>query len=163
MRKIFKTILIFILFSSSYFYSQEIRFKDFRGIYLSPGVNISWDFNGNFIIGPKVSLGILNKGMFYNLTLGILSSKNNIIYPYYYMEGQIGKVSEITQSEFPLLSGFGIGVGYHTNDSNDKISYKLSLFSGYIVFINASVLYRNKIYSDLGFETVLPIPIKSIK
>ncbi|MDT3697744.1 MAG: hypothetical protein ROY99_15320 [Ignavibacterium sp.] len=69
-----KTVLlittVFIL-SSTEFYSQD------GSVYLSPGMGISWDLNSNFIFSPKFSVGYLENGKFYNITIGRASSSNN--------------------------------------------------------------------------------------
>lgn len=109
-------------------------------------------------------MGILKNGSFYNITFGILNSKDKVIYPYYYIECQYGKSSEYLEPNgFILMKGIGAGLGLHTNGENKRIFYKVSLFSGDIIFINASLLYDDKICPDLGFETVLPVPIFDIK
>ena len=128
--------------------------------YISPGIEISWNLNGEFIFRPKLSFGIFDNGNFYNITIGYASSKNGKVYPYYFLEGQFGKLSEPMKfRKLQLFNGFGLGIGIHTN-SNDAISYKASLFTGYGLFANASfLLYKEKLYPDLGLEAVLPIPI----
>jgi hypothetical protein len=155
-------IVSFIFFiSTSYLHSQEIRYRNFSGFYASPGVDFSWNFHGNFIIGPKISFGLLKEGKFYNITFGFLTSKDSILYPYYYLEGQVGASSESTK--LLILSGLGLGIDFHPNDIDNKISYKMSLFTGDIVFLNASILYNKKFYPDVGFETVLPFPVVGLK
>ena len=160
MRKIIITISLFLFFNQ-YLYSQE--FKINNTFYISPGVNIAWDFDGHFIIGPKVSLGYFYKLTFYNLTFGYMSSKNNDLYPIYYIEGQVGAWPDMFESKnIMLFVGLGWGIAIHEKlDKN--ISFKLSLFGGDIIFLNASFLFNKGLYPNLGTETVLPIPITTIK
>ena len=160
MRKIIITISLF-LFLNQHLYSQELKINN--TFYISPGVNIAWDFDGHFIIGPKVSLGYFYKLTFYNLTFGYMSSKNNDLYPIYYIEGQVGAWPDMFESKnIMLFVGLGWGIAIHEKlDKN--ISFKLSLFGGDIIFLNASFLFNKGLYPNLGTETVLPIPITTIK
>ena len=65
--------LILTAILTKYTYSQEIKYEDLSAIYISPGLDIAWNFEGDFIIGPKISVGLIRKGIFYNLTLGLSS------------------------------------------------------------------------------------------
>jgi len=163
MKQISISLILAILLLSKIF-SQDLSFRNYSGYYVSPGVNISWDFSGAFIIGSKLSIGILKNGSFYNVTFGILNSNDKARYPYYYIECQYGVSSQYLESKgVILLNGIGAGIGIHTNGEEKIISYKVSLFSGNTIFINASFLYDKKINPDIGFEAVLPFPVISLK
>ena len=158
--------LILTAVLTKHIYSQEIKYEDLSAIYISPGLDIAWNFEGDFVIGPKISVGIVRKGAFYNLTFGLSSSKDKIIYPHYYIEAQCGYSSIITAhntQQFLLLTGFGFGIGIHSKDTKNNISYRLSVFSGDIIFLNANVFYTDRFYPEIGLEGVAPIPAIGLK
>ncbi len=137
--------------------------NDDKIFYVSPGLTISWNFSGEFILSPKISFGVYENKTFYNLTFGYSSSKNENLFPYYFIEGQIGKLSDPMEfKKIQLFTGLGIGLNIHTNTNYD-ISYRASLFSGYGFFAKASFLYKDKLIPDLGLETVLPIPLNKFE
>lgn len=153
MLKRFSMLSCVIIFASNIYAFEENIF------YISPGFCISWNLKGEMILSPKLSLGIYEKGTFYNITLGYSSSEDVKLFPYYFIEGQIGRLSNTMEfRKIQLLTGLGMGIGIHKG-KGDPVSYRTSLFSGYMVFAKASFVYKEKIHPDLGLETVLPIPL----
>jgi hypothetical protein len=153
MKRILLIVSMFI-FSSAEFYSQN------GSIYLSPGIGISWDLNGNFVFSPKFSVGYLENSKFYNITIGRTSSSNNEVYPYYYVETQFGVLSKPMEfRKLQLFTGGGIGVNLHLNEVNNSISFRASAFTGYGAFIKATIITKEKVNADFGLEAVMPIPL----
>ena len=153
MKKILLIITVFII-STTEFYSQD------GSIYLSPGIGISWDLNGNFIFNPKFSVGYSENGKFYNVTIGRTSSSYNEVYPYYYIETQFGVLSKPMEfRKLQLFTGGGIGINLHLNQQNSSTSFRASVFTGYGAFIKATIITKENINADFGLEAVLPIPL----
>ena len=157
LRQIMKRILLIIsifIVSSTEFYSKD------GTIYLSPGVGISWDLNGNFIFSPKFSVGYLENSKFYNITIGRATSSDNEVYPYYYVETQFGVLSKPMEfRKLQIFTGGGIGINIHPNNRNNSISFRASAFTGYGAFIKATIITKENINADFGIEAVLPIPL----
>ena len=131
--------------------------------YLSPGLGLSWDLNGHFILSPKISAGFLQNGKFYNLTIGRSSSSDEHNYPHYYVEVQLGQLT--TPSDYKktqLFYGGGVGFTIPANDTSAGVSFRASMFTGYLLFLNASILFNEKIQTELGGQVVLPIPLKRV-
>ena len=153
MKRILLITLVFII-SSVEFYSQD------GSVYLSPGVGISWDLNGNFIFSPKFSVGYLENGKFYNITIGRASNSNDEVYPDYYFETQFGVLSKPMEfRKLQLFTGCGIGINLHPNLPNSSISFRASAFTGYGAFVKATIITKENINTDFGLEAVLPIPL----
>ena len=147
-------IALVVLFASSVCYSQN------GSIYLSPGVGISWNLNGNFIFSPKFSIGYLENSKFYNITVGIATNSNNEVFPYYFIETQFGVLSQPMEfRKLQLFTGGGIGINLHPNHRNNSISFRASAFTGYGAFIKATIITKENINADFGLEAVLPIPL----
>lgn len=145
--------LIFLLLPFDLYPQDEI-------IYVSPGISISWDLNGNFIVSPKVSFGFLRDDVFYNITLGRTASSSDKTASYYFAETQFGILSnpmEFRRVQF--FSGGGIGVNYHPNNQENTFSFRASAFIGYCAFLKATVITKDSINADFGLEAVLPIPL----
>jgi hypothetical protein len=131
--------------------------------YISPGLGFSWDFNGHFILSPKISAGVLQNGIFYNLTIGRSSSSGANNYPHYYVEVQTGQLT--TPSDYKktqLFYGGGFGFTIPAIDTGAGVSVRASVFTGYLLFLNASILFNERIQTELGGQVVLPIPLKSV-
>jgi hypothetical protein len=128
--------------------------------YVSPGLGFSWDLQGHFILSPKVSFGVLQRGYFYNITLGMSSCSGEQMYPHYFLEGQCGALSEPSEhKKTQLCYGGGIGLTIPTDKSESGAYYRITAFTGYLVFLNATVLFKERIQTELGGQVVLPIPI----
>ena len=131
--------------------------------YVSPGIGLSWNFSGQFILSPKLSIGMLQNIFIYNITFGWALSKADDHYPYYYIEAQTGSYDILTRAvQFPLCTGLGIGVAFHTSGSQTKTYFKASVFTGFFLFARASFIYDNEWYPDIGLEPVIPLPLSQI-
>ena len=132
--------------------------------YISPGLGFSWDFNGHFIFSPKVSVGIFGNGIFYNITIGRSSSSDEKIYPHYYVEVQSGKLTEPSDhKKTQLFYGGGIGFTIPISKNDSSVSFRVSAFTGYLLFLNVTVIHMEKIQTELGGQVVLPIPLKGVE
>jgi hypothetical protein len=127
--------------------------------YVSPGLGFSWDFRGHFILSPKVSIGVLQRGFFYNIALGMSSSSDEKIYPHYFVEAQCGQLTDPEYRKIQLFYGGGIGLTIPTSNTESGVSFRVSAFTGYLVFLNATILFKGKIQTELGGQVVLPIPL----
>jgi hypothetical protein len=132
--------------------------------YVSPGLGFFWDFAGHFILSPKLSVGVLQNGIFYNITVGRSSSSDEKYYPNYYVEVQCGKLTEpMEYRKTQLFYGGGIGLTIPASDNESNVSFRVSAFTGYFVFLNATILFREKLQTEIGGQVVLPIPLKGIE
>jgi hypothetical protein len=141
-----------------------IQYANSQTPYISPGLGFSWDFGGHFILSPKVSIGVLQNGVFYNITVGRSTSSDEKIYPHYFVEAQCGQLSEPSDyKKTQLFYGGGIGLTIPTSNNDSGVSLRVSAFTGYMVFLNATVLFKDKIQTELGGQIVLPIPLRKIE
>lgn len=146
-------LLITIIILASHFslYSQD------ETSYISPGVTIAWDLNGNFVFSPKLSFGYYKNKAFYNITLGISTSRANF---FYFVEPQFGILSKLSEEKkTQIFSGAGVGINYHPKETSNPFSFRTSAFCGYIVFLKATLITKDSVNADFGLETVLPIPL----
>jgi hypothetical protein len=126
-------------------------------------LGLSWNFNGNFILSPKVSIGYLQNGLFENITLGYSFSTEKNMYPHYYVEGQLGKLTQPSDyKKMQVFYGGGIGLTIPTSSRESGVSLRASVFTGYLLFLNATFLFNNNIQTELGLQLVAPVPLKSI-
>jgi len=126
--------------------------------YISPGYGVSWDFSGHFVSSPKISIGMLAEGgIYYNITVGESFSSNERNYPNIYVETQCGK----WVSESSIIGG-GIGLTFPNNNNNSRISFRVSACTGFIGFLNATILISDNIQTEIGGQVVLPIPLGTI-
>jgi hypothetical protein len=58
--------------------------------YISPGLTFSYDFTGNILISPKISIGMFSHLNFVNITIGGVSPLKGNQYSYFYFEPQFG-------------------------------------------------------------------------
>jgi hypothetical protein len=152
--KTFLTILLVIILCINKISAQDAT------LYISPGIGLSWDLNGNFIISPKLSIGYYSDSKFINLTVGRVSGNNNLVYPYYFIEGQYGVLSEPMEfRKLQLFSSIGVGINIHSNEEYRSVSFRSSLFFGYGAFLKATIITKEKINADIGIEAVAPIPM----
>jgi hypothetical protein len=132
--------------------------------YVSPGIGIAWDFHGHLVISPKISVGINNNGTFYNLTFGIASSIDASLYPHYFIECQAGVLSEpLGFRKAQLFYGGGIGLTIPSSGQGKKPSMRVSLFTGFMFFLNVNILFTDTVRTDIGGQVVLPIPLKKVE
>ena len=144
-------IALIILISHFSLYSQD------ETSYISPGVTIAWDLSGNFILSPKLSFGYFKNKVFYNITLGFSASKDNF---FYYIEPQFGVLSKLSEAKkTQIFSGAGVGINYHPEKTSNPLSFRTSVFCGYIAFLKATIITKDSVNVDFGLETVLPIPL----
>jgi hypothetical protein len=131
--------------------------------YISPGLGVSWDFHGHFIVSPKLSIGIGNNNTFYNLTIGRSTSSETTKYPHIFIEVQTGHLTEpLDYRMIQLYLGGGIGLTIPTGSSSTGVSLRGSLFGGYGLFINTTILFEEKIRTELGLQLVAPIPLGEV-
>ena len=158
--KIKTLLLLFIVFLSF----TNIYANGNKIFYVSPGADVSWDLDGEFIFSPKISIGFYENKTFYNLTLGYVSSENVKLYPYYYIEPQFGKLSDPMEfRKLQIFTGLGLGVAIHNKATGSNISLRASLFSGFGLFVKSSFLYSETLYTDIGLEAILPIPLSKFE
>lgn len=132
--------------------------------YISPGVNLGYDFNSHFTCGLKVSLGVYENLQFINFTFGrsfALNKKST--YPVRnYFDIQYGKLSDtIGERKIQLFYGGGIGVVI-SNENGKQYTYpRLTTFTGNLLFLNCDIYFikMRKVEPDLGFQLVLPVPL----
>lgn len=125
----------------------------------SPGFSISLDIKGNVLFSPKISFGLYKNMQFINITLGRVSSCSEGS-SYYYIEPQIGSLSKpLEYRKIQIFYGLGLGIAYLDDNKSDKIAFRGSLFTGFGLFLNASFLIGRELNTDLGIQTVLPIPL----
>ena len=130
--------------------------------YFSPGITISWNLQGEFIISPKLSLGIYGDSRFYNITFGRSSGGTGDVYPHYFVEAQIGRLtppSSFRMAQVFWGGGLGITIPQY---QKSNISLRCSAFTGYLVFVNLTTLFVDGIHPDIGAQFVLPIPLTQI-
>jgi hypothetical protein len=141
---------------------MAIQFAHSQTTYISPGIGFSWDFNGHFILSPKISIGVLQNGIFYNITFGRSSSSMQKIYSHYFVEVQCGKLTAPSDwAKTQLFYGGGLGLTIPSGESEPGVSFRATLFTGYWAFLNATFLFKEKIYTEVGGQIVLPFPIAS--
>lgn len=56
---------------------------DNQTVYVSPGISISWNLEGNFSFSPKISIGYYENQNFTNLTVGYCPMSNDGISPFW--------------------------------------------------------------------------------
>lgn len=141
---------------------MAIQFAHSQTTYLSPGIGFSWDFRGHFILSPKISIGVLQNGIFYNITAGRSSSSMQKIYPHYFIEVQCGNLTAPSDwAKTQLFYGGGLGLTIPSGNSESGVSFRTTLFTGYIVFLNTTFLFKENIYTEFGGQVVLPAPLES--
>ncbi len=140
-----------------------ISFANSQIPYISPGLGCSWDFSGHFILSPKVSIGVIQNGIFYNITVGRSSSSYDKYYPHYFVEAQCGKLTEPSDyKRTQLFYGGGIGLTIPTKNAESGVSLRVSAFTGFMAFLNATIIIKDKVQTELGGQVVMPIPLKHI-
>jgi len=145
-------ILALFLFPLTRIWSQSIP-------YISPGVTLSYNFNGSLVFSPKISVGLVENGNFINLTLGKSWSTDPKTYPHSFVEFQYGTLSFNLKFRNQKLF-LGGGVGFSLPSKEDKpASFRLTLFGGFFYFLNMSFLFMEQTQYELGGQVVLPIPI----
>jgi len=129
-------------------------------IYLSPGITLSINTNGYFVISPKLSLGIVENGGFCNITYAKAWSNDTTAYPHSFIEFQYGTQSpKLEFRKQYLFVGGGIGITIPSSPSWKKPSMRFTIFTGFLYYLNATILFTEPIQSDFGGQIVLPIPL----
>lgn len=153
MRKFFLPFLAAILMAN-------VSLASNKTYYVSPGIGISWDLQGNLTISPKLSVGYLENGNFYNLTVGRNFVQGNDTKSYYYLEGQAGVLSEPMEfRKIQVFSGVGLGFNYYPGRTDRSLAFRASAFSGFGGFLKATVTSDQQYRADFGLEGVLPVPL----
>jgi hypothetical protein len=155
MRK-FITILIFVVIVTSKAIGQPEKIT-----YLSPGIGFSWNFNGEYTISPKLSLGNAKGLAFNNITLEFrrvfTSQKDDeLSLNIEYQQGKRDKLL-ILNSGTSLITGSGYGISIPLHGIEYLPSIRVSVFAGYIIFIKSTIMISNKVQGDVGLEGALPI------
>lgn len=150
-------LFVFVLVSASPTKSESI-------IYVSPGIGFAWSLDGAFIFHAKVSVGVFNSGIFYNITLGSASSADKSAYPHLYAEAQSGILLPPSMDGHTthLFYGGGVGITFPAGKT-ENVSWRFSAFAGSLLFLNVNVLLLDTPRTDIGGEIVLPIPINGVK
>jgi len=125
--------------------------------YLSPGIQISWNFCSSILVGVKISFGkMVEEEYYYNLTIGrkSLLGKNKLHTDsdYLYCEIQGGSFL----GYYPLSAGAGLGATIFTENKKINVYPKLTLFGGAGIFMTFDYI-SGKNFTDIGLEAVLPI------
>ena len=129
-------------------------------IYLSPGITFSINTNGYFVVSPKLSLGILANDGFYNITYAKAWSSDTSAYPHSLIEFQYGTQSpKLEFRKQYLFVGGGIGITIPSSPTGNKPSMRFTIFTGFLYYLNTTILFTNPIQSDFGGQVVLPIPL----
>ena len=132
--------------------------------YLSPGITFSFNFDGYFIVSPKISIGFVENGSFYNITYGKSWSSDTSAYPHYFIEFQSGAIStQLKYGKQNLFVGGGVGVTIPSAKTNHNPSFRITIFSGFMYFLNATFLLSDPFQSEIGGQVVLPIPLFKIR
>ena len=156
MRRFYYLCIIIIL----YFTSLQAEVLP----YISPGFTLSINFSGHVIFSPKVSVGLAENGRFYNITFGKSFSSDTNIYPNRFVELQFGSLSEhFEYRKQSLFIGGGIGFTFPSSKIKHTPFMRVSVFTGFLCFINATVLFKDTVEVDLGPQFVLPLPLKKIE
>ncbi len=155
MRKI--SLLLALLITAM----NPIKAEADKYLYLSPGLSLSIDFSGNLIFSPKISVGIYQNKKFVNMTFGYVSTVTGEDYSYYYIEPQYGFLSDPSGvKKLQLYYGIGLGVAYLNSEKGNKFVLKNSLFGGFGLFLNTSLLINEAEKSDIGLQLVFPISLE---
>jgi len=132
--------------------------------YISPGFTLSINFSGHVIFSPKVSIGLAENGRFYNITFGKSFSSDTNVYPNHFIELQYGALSEhFEYRKQSLFVGGGIGFTFPSSKIEHAPSLRVSMFIGFLCFINATLLFKDNVEVDIGPQFVLPLPLKKIE
>jgi hypothetical protein len=130
--------------------------------YFSPGITLSLNFQGEFILSPKLSFGVYGDSRFYNITFGRSSGGSGNIYPHYFIEGQFGKLTPPSSPRrTQIFWGGGLGITIPQLHKSD-VSLRCTAFTGNIVFLNFTALFRDTVCAEIGPQFVLPIPLRTI-
>jgi len=125
---------------------------------------LSINFSGHVIFSPKVSIGLAENGRFYNITFGKSFSSDTNIYPNQFVELQFGALSEhFEYRKQSLFIGSGIGFTFPSSKIEHAPSLRFSMFTGFLCFINVTVLFKYNVEVDVGPQFVLPLPLKKIE
>ncbi len=127
--------------------------------YVSPGVSLSYNLSGSFVISPKISFGLYQHRAFYNLTFGASFSPQAQSYPHTFGEIQFGALTPPSSwRKLQLFYGGGVGMTVPSK-KNEPITPRFTFFTGNMVFLNVNVLLLDTTQSEIGTEFVLPIPM----
>jgi len=156
MRSSFRMLLLNVVLSLASF-GQPVT-------YVSPGITLSLNTNGYLVISPKISLGILRHDGFYNITYGKAWSWDTTAYPHSFVELQYGRQSSKVQyQKQPLFVGGGVGITIPSLKSGGKSSFRFTAFTGFLYFLNATLLIADPVQADFGGQIVLPIPLSGFE
>ncbi len=149
-------IIVFLLLLPNLIRAHQIP-------YISPGVTLSWDLGSRFVVSPKISLGISANSVFHNITIGSSSADANQLYPHFFVEYQIGRLTPPSSfRKTQIYWGGGVGITVPTKHPSN-VSFRCTAFAGYFVFANFTMLFREGIHAEIGPQIVLPIPLKRIE
>jgi hypothetical protein len=127
--------------------------------YLSPGITLSVNSSGMFVLSPKISIGIFNNQSFYNVTFGTSYSSDKGLYPHSFYEIQFGyQIPQISIGGRPLLLGGGFGIT-NPRDKDYPSSFRFTAFGGSFIFLNTTFLFDQPLKVEPGFQIVLPLPL----
>ena len=134
------------------------------GFYISPGIRFGWDFEKKFTFSTKISIGLMFKGGFINLTYG---SKYPVLQDAYVTDPNFEKYDYVdVQAGFfnpkktlTLYTGGGAGLIFYKEDGEHKTAPRMTLFSGCIIFPTLDIIFL-PVHTrwDTGLQIVAPIP-----
>ena len=136
--------------------------------YLTPGIRFGWDFEKKFTFSTKISIGLMFKGGFINLTYG---SKYPVLQDAYVTDPNFEKYDYVdVQAGFfnpkktlTLYTGGGAGLIFYKEDGVNKTAPRITVFSGFIAFPTLDIIFLpGHARYDTGLQIVLPIPLEKI-
>ena len=128
--------------------------------YLSPGITLSWDLGGRFIVSPKISIGIYTNSKFYNVTFGRSTANTEGLYPHFFLECQVGRLTPPSSvKKRQIFWGGALGITIPERKPVN-LSFRCAAFAGYLLFVNVTTLFTDGIHPEVGTQFVLPIPLK---
>jgi len=134
--------------------------------YLSPGLRIGWNFKHDITLDAKICLGLTGVGPgFCNVTAGVRGAMFNFSHSdfdnFFHFDVQMGGVGNfLFDRNNSLIYGGGLGIGFDRNGAFPC----MSIFSGMLLFTTLDMFYSKSrgFNTDLGFQGVLPLPLKSL-
>lgn len=138
--------------------------QSFPLYYFSIGLGIGTDFRGNWISTKRIGIGEFmipgvfpntkKAGIYGNITVGFStvtsSATGKEISKRIFVEPQLGSV---------WGGGIGTGISIPVNGSDENAAFRLTVFGGFIGFINTTLFISDDIHTELVGDVGLPIPL----
>ena len=127
---------------------------------MSQGIGTTWDFRGHGVVAPTICIEINTNGRFYTPTFERASSTDTSVYPRYCIECQTGTISDpLGFRKLQLLFGGGGELPYPSSGKGKEPLMRISLFTGFMVFIDANTQFTDTVSTDVDEQIVLLIPL----